>query len=104
MVTHTLLTKEFAMASRTCVTGLLSMTLVIITTLDLTRATFLSLAQKMVYVIVTKTGLAIDTKVTTSHEAREGIAPTIVFSHFKENDLFVLGWSFENNLVVVIHR
>ena len=34
MVNHTLLTKEFAMASRTCVTGLLSTSLLLITTLS----------------------------------------------------------------------
>ena len=28
----------------------------------------------------------------------------IVFPHLDEDDLFVLGWSFENDLIVVIHR
>ena len=57
----------------------------------------------MLCVIVIETGLALDAKVTTSHEAREGIAPVIVFSHFDEDELFILGWSLENDLVVVIH-
>ena len=105
MVTQALLAKELAMASRTSVTGLLSTTLVIITTLGLaTSATFLSLARMMLYVIVIETGLALDAKVITPNESWEGIAPVIVFSHFDEDDLFVLGRSFENDLVVVIHR
>ena len=105
MVTQALLTKELVMASRTSVTGLLSTTLVIIDALGLaTSATFLALAWVMLYVIVIETGLALDAKVTTSHEAREGVAPMIVFCHFDEDDLFVLGRSFENDLVVVIHR
>ena len=105
MVTQALLAKELAMASRTSVMGLLSTTLVIITTLGLaTSATFLSLARMMLYVIVIETGLALDAKVITPHESWEGIAPVIVFSHFDEDDLFVLGRSFENDLVVVIHR
>ena len=105
MVTQALLAKEFAMPSRTGVTGHLSTALVIITTLGLaTSATFLSLARMMLYAICIETGLALDAKVTTSHEAREGIAPVIVISHFDEDDLFVLGWSFGNDVVVVIHR
>ena len=51
------------------------------------------------YVICIETGLVLDAKVTMSQEAREGIAPVIVFSHFDEDDPFVLGWSFENDLV-----
>ena len=105
MVTQALLTKELAMASMTSVMGLLSMTLVIIDTLCLaTSATFLALAWVMLYVIVIETGLALDAKVTMSHEAQEGIAPVIVFCHFDEDHLFVLGQSFKNDLVVVIHR
>ena len=104
MVPQALLTKELAMASRTSVTDLLSTTLVINTTLGLTTSvTFLSLAGMMLYVIVIKTGLALDAKVITPHEAQEGIGPMIVLSHFDENNLFVLGWSFVNDLVVVIH-
>ena len=105
MVTQALLAKELAMASRTSVTGLLSTSLVIIDTLVLaTSATFLALTRMMLYVIVIKTGLALDAKVDMAQEAREGIAPVIVFSHFDEDDLFVLGRSFENDLVVVIHQ
>ena len=86
-------------------TGLLSTTVVIITTLGLaTSATFLSLAGMMLYVICIETGLALNAKIIISHEAQEGIAPVIVFSHFDEDHLFVLGWSFENDLVVVIHQ
>ena len=58
----------------------------------------------MVYVICIEIGPTLDAKVATSHEAREGIASLIVFSHFNEVDLFVLGRSFENYLVVVIQR
>ena len=94
MVTKALLAKEFAMESRTSVMGLLSTTLVIITTLSLTTsATFLALARMMLYVIVIETGLALDAKVTTFHVARERIAAMIVFSDFDEDELFILGWS-----------
>ena len=94
MVTKALLGKEFAMSSRTSVMGILSTTLVIITTLSLTTsATFLALARMMLYVIVIETGLALDAKVTTSHEARERIAAVIVFSDFDEDELLILGWS-----------
>ena len=79
--------------------------LVIIDTLGLTtNAIFLALVRMMVYVIVIATGRTLDAKVITPHEAREGIAPIIVFSHFDKDDLFVMGRSFENDLVVVIHR
>ena len=63
-----------------------------------TRATFLSL-EWMMYVILIETGLALDTKVNMSQEAREGITSIIVFSYLQD-DLFVLGRSFENDLVV----
>ena len=56
------------------------------------------------YVISIETGLALDAKIITSHEACEGIAPMIVFSLLDEDDLFVLARSFENNVVVVIQR
>ena len=100
MVTHTLFTEEFTVASRARVTGLLSVTLQVILTSGLTtRATFLTIAGMMTNVIVTETSLALDAEIGALEESWEGIAAVVVVSHFDENDLFVSGRSFEDDLV-----
>ena len=38
-----------------------------------------------------------------SEEAWEGITSVVMVTHFDEDDLFVLGRTPENNLIVVIH-
>ena len=105
MVAHTLFTEEFAMASRARVTGFSSVTLQVIVALGLaTRATFLAVAGMMTDVIGIETFLALDAEMNGPEESWEGIAAMIVVSHFDENDLFVLGRSFEDDLILLIHR
>ena len=38
-----------------------------------------------------------------SEEAWEGITSVVMAAHFDEDDLLVLGWTLENDLIVVIH-
>ena len=57
----------------------------------------------MSVVIVFVTGLAVKAEVFGSEEAWEGIATVVMTAHFDEDDLLVLGWTLENDLVVVIH-
>ena len=57
----------------------------------------------MLHVICIETCLALGAEINGSQGSWEGITAVIVFSHFDENDLFVLGSSFEDDLVVVIH-
>ena len=105
MVNHTLFTEEFTMASRARATGLLSVTLQVILTLGLTaRATFLTIAGMMMDVIGAETFLALDTEIVGPEESWERVAPVVVVSHFDENDLLVSGRSFEDDLILLIHR
>ena len=48
---------------------------------------------------VLKLFLALDAEINGPEESWEGITTVVVFSHFDENDLFVLGRSFEDDLV-----
>ena len=57
----------------------------------------------MSVVIVFVTGLAVKAEVFGSEEAWEGIATVVMTAHFDEDDLLVLGWTLENDLIVVIH-
>ena len=57
----------------------------------------------MSVVIVFVTGLAVKAEVFGSEEAWEGIATVVMAAHFDEDDLLVLGWTLENDLIVVIH-
>ena len=38
-----------------------------------------------------------------SEEAWERITTVVMVTHFDEDNLFVLGWTLENDLIVVIH-
>ena len=67
-----------------------------------TSVTFLALARVLLMVVVVEPLFAAETKVVPSQKAREGIAAVVVCSDFDEHDLFVLGRSFEDDLVVVI--
>ena len=57
----------------------------------------------MSVVIVFVTGLAVKAEVFGSEEAWEGITTVVMVTHFDEDDLLVLGWTLENDLIVVIH-
>ena len=54
-------------------------------------------------IIVFKTGFALDTKIVRSEKSWERIASVLVVPHFDENDLFGLGRTFEDDLVLMIH-
>ena len=54
-------------------------------------------------IIVSVTGFAVKAKMIGSEETWEGITTVVMTTHFDENDLFVLGWTLEDDLVVVIH-
>ena len=49
------------------------------------------------------TGFAVKAEVFGSEEAWDGIASVVMTTHFDEDDLLVLGWTLENDLIVVIH-
>ena len=68
-----------------------------------TGGAFLALAGMVIDVIVFVTGLAVKAEVFGSEEAWEGIASVVMTTHFDEDDLLVLRWTLENDLVVVIH-
>ena len=53
---------------------------------------------------VLKLFLALDAEINGPEESWEGITTVVVFSHFDENDLFVLGRSFEDDLILLIQR
>ena len=55
-------------------------------------------------IICVETRLTVDAVMTGPEKSREGITAVVVFSHLDENDLFVLDRTFEDDLVVVIHR
>ena len=69
----------------------------------MTGGAFLALAGMMSVVIVFVTGLAVKAEVFGSEEAWEGITSVVMSAHFDEDDLLVLGWTLEDNLIVVIH-
>ena len=68
-----------------------------------TGGTFLASAGMMSVVIVFVTGMAVKAEVFGSEEAWEGITTVVMAAHFDEDDLLVLGWTLENDLIVVIH-
>jgi len=67
-----------------------------------TSVTFLTLARVLLMVVVLECLFAAEAKVVPSQKAWEGITAVVVCSDFDEHDLFVLGRSFEDDLVVVI--
>ena len=54
-------------------------------------------------IIRVETFLTLDTEMNGPKESWEGIATVVVVSHFDDNDLFILGRSFEDDLVLLIH-
>ena len=68
----------------------------------MTRVTFLTFARVMRVIVVLVTGFTIDEKMNTTQESGEGITSVVMISHFDENDVFISGWSFEDDLIIVI--
>ena len=69
----------------------------------MTGGAFLALAGMMTNIIVFVTGFAVKTKMIGAEKPWEGITSMVMFTHFDEDDLFVLGWTLEDDLVIVIH-
>ena len=57
----------------------------------------------MADVIVFVTGFTVKAEMIGPEEPWEGITSVVMVSHFDEDDLLVLGWTLENDLIVVIH-
>ena len=69
----------------------------------MTGGTFLASARMMSDIIGFVTGFTVKTKLIGAEKPWEGITSMVMFTHFDEDDLFVLGWTFEDDLVIVIH-
>jgi len=67
-----------------------------------TSVTFLTLARVLLMIVVLIGLFTAEAKGVPSQKAWEGITAVVVCSDFDEHDLFVLGRSFEDDLVVVI--
>lgn len=65
--------------------------------------TFLTNARMVMIIVIFKTGFTFDAKMMGAEKSWKGIASVVVLSHFDENDLFGLGWTFEDDLVLMIH-
>lgn len=65
--------------------------------------TFLANARMVMVVVVVKSGFALDAKMMGAKKSWKGIASVVVLAHFDENDLFGLGRTFEDDLVLLIH-
>ena len=61
------------------------------------------LAGMVIDIIIFVTGFAVKTKMIGSEEPWEGITSVVMVTPFDENDVFVLGWTLENDSIVVIH-
>ena len=48
-------------------------------------------------------GLTVKAKMMASEKPVEGITSVVMLTHFDEDDLFILGRTFEDDLVVMIH-
>ena len=68
----------------------------------MTGGAFLALAGMVMVIVVFVTGLAVKAEVFGSEEAWEGITSMVMTTHFDEDDLLVLEWTLENDLIVVI--
>ena len=101
MIPHTLFSEEGAVTSRALVTRDLPWSKVHASRL-MTRVTFLAFAPVMRVIVFLVTGFTIDAKMNSTQESREGITPMVMISHFDENDVFISGWSFEDDLIIVV--
>ena len=64
--------------------------------------TFLAFTRVMRVIVLCITGFTIDAKVNTTQEPRQEITAVVMMSHFDENDVFISGWSFEDDLIIVV--
>ena len=64
---------------------------------------FLAFAGVVFVVIIVETRLALDAKLILTQEAWERVTPVVVLTHFDEHDLFGLGRSLEDELVLMVH-
>ena len=101
MIAHTLFSEEGTATSRALVTRDLPWNKVHASRL-MTRVTFLAFTRVMRVIVLLVTGFTIDAKMNTTQESREGITSVVMMSHFDENDVFISGWSFEDDLIIVI--
>ena len=101
MIAHTLFSEEGAVTSWALVTRDLPWGKVHAFRL-MTRMTFLAFTRVMRVIVFLVTGFTIDAKMNTTQESRQEITSVVMMSHFDENDVFVSGWSFEDDLIIVI--
>ena len=101
MIAHALFSKEGAVTSGALVTRDLSWSKVHASRL-FASVTFLAFTRVMRVIVVLVTGFTIDAKVNTTQEPRQGITSVVMLSHFDENDVFISGRSFEDDLIIVI--
>ena len=64
---------------------------------------FLAFARMMIDIIVFVIGFTVKTKMIGSEKPWEGITSMVMITYFDEDDLFISGWTFEDDLVGVIH-
>ena len=101
MIPHTLFSKEGAVTSWALVMRDLPRSKVHASRL-ITRVTFFAFTWVMRVIVLLATGFTMDAKINTTQESREGITSVVMISHFDENDVFISGWTFEDDLVHVI--
>ena len=65
--------------------------------------TFRAFAGVVIVIVVVEAGLALNTKLTLTQETWERVTPVVVLTHFDEHNLFGLGRSLEDELVLMVH-
>ena len=101
MIAHTLFSEEGALTSGALVTRDLSWSKVHASRL-FASVTFLAFTRVMRVIVLLVTGFTIDAKINTPQEPRQGMTSMVMLSHFDENDVFISGWSFEDDLIIVV--
>ena len=101
MIAHTLFSEEGALTSGALVTRDLPWSKVHASRL-FASMTFLAFTRVMRVIVLLVTGFTIDAKINTPQEPRQGITSVVMMSHFDENDVFISGWSFEDDLIIVV--
>ena len=101
MIPHTLFSEESALTSRALVTRDLPWSKVHASRL-FASVTFPTFTRVMRVIVLLVPGFTIEAKMNTAQESRQGITSVVMLSHFDENDVFVSGWSFEDDLIIVV--
>ena len=70
----------------------------------MTGGAFLAFAGVVSVVVFVETPLALDAKLILAQETWERVTPVVVLAHFDEHDLFDLGRTLEDELLLVIHE